>query len=231
MVNKAQLRVKEGLRTELTVSHNNNDLTFLHPAYGPDTYANVGLQIDQNGLARPTMAQTASLVHTAFNSNDRYSNEIKHIMKRRRLWAFTGSLYIQNKGAYVQDNPEIIDGMPFMDESDLVKKLESSDPTVRFVPFGFKIGKMKPSELAKNDYIKATAGEEGAEKIAEVAGKFEFSPRLFGFKSTDKPLARVSALGSDRDFNGRLYVFGGYSGGDKGGYAFGVRKTDKASKS
>ena len=34
------LRVEEH-RTKLTVTHNNKDLTFMHPAYGPGTYADV----------------------------------------------------------------------------------------------------------------------------------------------------------------------------------------------
>ena len=226
--NKLRVEEREGKRTRLTVNHQGKDLVFLYPSYGPDTYANVALQIEQNGLARPTMAETASLVHTAFNSEDRYSNEIKNIISRRRLWAFTGRLYIPNKGAYVQDNPEIRDGMPFMDESELVKKLESNDPTVRFVHFGFKTGEMKPSELAENDYIKAIAGEEGAEKLAEVAGKFNFNPHLFGYESMDKPITRISALGSPWGFGERLGVYGNDHCFSRDGHAFGVSKTSKA---
>ena len=64
------LRVKEG-RTELTADHNGNDLTFIHPAFGPGTYADIKNKIKEAKLNKPTLAQTVSLVHTAFNSNDK----------------------------------------------------------------------------------------------------------------------------------------------------------------
>ena len=66
------LRV-EASRPKLTVSHQGQDLTFLHPSYGPNTYPQVALAIEQDNLQRPTMAQTASLVHAAFNSSDQYT--------------------------------------------------------------------------------------------------------------------------------------------------------------
>ena len=134
------LRVKEG-RTELTADHLGRDLTFIHPSYGPDTYANVGLQIEQAGcysynpiIIRPTMSQITSLAHTSFNSDDKYSKEIVQLMKNAYLRGFTGSHYVPRKGAYIQDDPQIRNGMPFMDESELVRKLEAND--VGCVEFG-----------------------------------------------------------------------------------------------
>lgn len=224
------LRVEEGEgRTKLLITHKGEDLTFLHPAYGPNTYVNVGTQIEQNRLARPTMAETASLFHVAFNSDDKYSEEIRDIMKNRWLWAFTGNLYVPNKGVYVQDYPEIRDGTPFMDESKLVKRLEANVSDVRFVPFGFKIKSMSPSELEKNEYIIALAGEEGAEKLAEVADKYRDTPYLWGFKSVDEPLTRVSALGSLWCVGRRVGVLGDIHGKGRDGCAFGVDKIDEAS--
>lgn len=224
------LRVEEG-RTKLITTHNEKDLTFLHPAYGPNNYANVGEEIERDGLATPTMAETASLVHGAFNSDDKYSKKIKDIMRKERLWAFTGNLYILNKGVYVKDNPEIRDGMPFMEESELVKRLELDDPSVRFVKFGYEIGEMTPLKLGRNKYVIALAGEEGAEKLAEVANKHKYKPYLWSFKSVDQPLTRVSTLDSDWGLDdGRLGVDGNCFGDDRYGYAFGVQKTDEASR-
>lgn len=216
----SQMKVKEG-RTELTVVHNGEDLTFIHPYFGSDTYANVGDQITavkEIKLRTPTMAQTASLVNTAFNSDDRYSEEIKQLMKDSGLWAFTGILYVPGEGAYIQDYPEVKEGKPYMEKSDLVSKLEKKDPSVRFAPFGFKINEMTPKELAKNKFVIALAGEEGADKLAEVAGKHNINPYLWSFESVDKLETKVSALCSGRG-SGRLVV-----GGDRGdwnGFAFG----------
>jgi len=227
-----QLTIKEG-RTELIVPHNGKNLSFLHPAYGPDTYANVKSQIEQAGLTPPTMGQIASLVHSAFDSNDRYSGEIKNIMKNRWLWAYTQSNY----------QPKPIDGVFVYDEKDentfkdlsgseLEKMLGnrqehgvvySDNGLLRFVPFGYQVGEMIPLKLAKNPYVIALAGEE-AEKLAEVADKHKDKPYLWSFKSVDQPLTRVSILVSDWGLGHGLGVDGSSHGNVRGGHGFGVLK-------
>src|SRR3989338_2262818 len=162
----------EEQRTKLFVPHNGGELTFLHPPYGPDTYANVGLAIEQDQLKRPTMPETASLVHTAFNSDDPRYIQIRDIMEREWLYAFTGTLRVTGKGVYIQDDPKIRNGMPFMDGVSLEQKLSAKDPNVRHVPFGYKVGEMTSLQLAENAYVIALAGEEGAKKLAEVAEKY-----------------------------------------------------------
>lgn len=221
MTNK--LRVKQG-RTELTVDHKGEDLTFIPPSYGPSTYADVKELIEKDNLEPPTMSQTASLVHSAFNSNDEYSKEIKEIMKSRWLWAYTGTLYIPSKGAYIQDNPQVKNGKPYMDQSELERKLAANDPSVRSVLFGFKIGEMSPIQLSKNAYIIALAGEEGAEKLAEVADEYQNKPYLYSFTSVNEPTTRVSTLYySDWDLVRRLSIDGDIRGKGRDGYALGVR--------
>src|SRR3989338_2088192 len=204
---REKLRIKEG-RAELTVDHLGRDLTFIHPHFGPDTYANVGSQIEQAGLIRPTISEITSLAHTSYNSDDNYSKKIQKLMKDYWLRGFTGSLYVPNKGAFIQDDPQIRNGMPFMDESELVRKLEANDPSVRFVPFGFKVEEMTPTHLAENKYVQALVGEEGAEKLAEMASKRRINPVLYSFESVDEPLTRVSALVSLWGLGGGLVVFG-----------------------
>lgn len=216
------LRAEEQ-RTKLFVPHSGGELTFSYPAYGLGTYANVGLAIKRDKLSRPTMAESASLVHAAFNSptDDRYRKEIKDILSQVWLWGFTGTLYVPKEGAFIQDDPEIRQGMPFMDKDGLEQKLNAKDPNVRFVPFGYKVGEMSPLELAKNPYIIGLAGEEGAEKLAKVAEAFKLYPYLWSFDSVDKPQTRVSALYS-WDLDQRLVVDGDYLGDGRGGRAFGV---------
>ena len=215
-------RIEEG-RTKYIVEHNGKDLTFIFPAIGPCTYAEAGNRIISPDLKlkRPSMSQVASLVNTAFNSDDRYSQEIQRILKENWLLAFTGQLYIHKEGVYIQDNPEIRNGLPFMNKSDLEIKLEQKDPSVRFTPFGFKTGEMTPKGLAKNSFVIAQAGEEGADKLAEVAGKLKYNPHLFSFESVDEQLTRVSALDSGW-YSGRgLGVGGYYLGYGGGGFALG----------
>jgi len=76
---KNQLRIEEG--TKLTVEHNGEDLTFIYSSYGLNTYADLGAKIEQDNLSRPTFPQTTSLIYTAFNSEDKYSKNIKRIME------------------------------------------------------------------------------------------------------------------------------------------------------
>ena len=232
LVLSPSLALAESLRVEdhrpkLTVTHNNKDLTFVHPAYGPGTYADVKSAIEQDKLKGPTMAETASLIYASFDSSNRYSTEIKDIMGNAWLWAFTGTLYIPKKGAYIQDNPEIRNGMPFMEESGLIKKLEARDSSIRFVRFGYQVGEMNPLKLAKNPYVIGLVGEEGAEKLAKVSDKYEDKPDLWGFESVSKPLTRVSALGF-RSLGSGLIVGGDNRGNVGNGRAFGIfEKTQK----
>jgi len=203
------------------------NLTFAHPSYRPNTYAEVKQAIEQDNLRTPTMAETASLVHAAFNSDDIYSQEIKGLMKNKWMWAFTGILYTPELG-YVEDDPRTRDGMPYMDESDLIKKLEAGDPSVRTFNYGYKIKEMSPIDLAKNEFVQVLAGKEGAEKLAEVAGKYKTQPYLYGYESVSQPETRVSALDSCRDFDHWLRVNGYIHGYSRYGYAFGVQVAPQA---
>jgi len=232
-------RVREGFpgqSTKLTVDHlGRNLITFVHPSYGRDTYANVGLQIEQADLIRPTMSQITSLAHASCNTNypiegrltteeerqERYAKEIKQMMWDALNLGFTGSHYVPNKGAYIQDDPQIRNGMPFMEESELVRKLEANDPSVRFVPFGFRVGKMTPAQLAENEYIRGLVGDEGAEKLAEMASKHRNDPVLYSFESVNEPSTRVSALRFD-SFIGNLVVNGAAPGDFKYFCSYGV---------
>ena len=157
------LRIVEqrGQRTQLIAPHNGGELTFLYPAYGPNTYANVGLGIEQDQLKRPTMAETASLVHAAFNLDDRYSREIKDFMTKGWLWAYTLSEYKPRpvNGVFIYDENDFI-RFGDLPASELEKMLGqrqehgvvySDDGLLRFVPFGYKVGEVSCSlELAKN---------------------------------------------------------------------------------
>jgi len=197
------LNVKE--RLKLITTCNKKNLTFLHTTYGPDTYSIIKTQIREDKLSVPTMAETASLVYSAFNLNNKFSHEIIDVMEHKWLWTFTGTLFTP-KGAYIQDDPEIRKEMPYMEESDLINRLENNDPAVRFVPFGYKTKEMSSYDFAKNKYVIGLAGEEGAEKLAEVADKYNDWPYLWCYKSVSKSVTKVSLLGADWFKGRKLYV-------------------------
>ena len=223
-----QSRVVRG-RTEIWVPHNGKEIAFVFQEFGPDTYANVGTAIEQAKLAKPSAAETASLLDRAYDNKDHNyaSQEFSHIRKRMNsnwLWAFTGTLWTP-EGAYIQDDPKTREGMPFMDQSELVKKLESKDPSVRFVPYGFKTGIMSFFGLAKNPYIIGLAGEEGADKLARVANTFRRRPCFYALTNITEPKTSVISLDSVWDVDGRrLSIDGGDLGYRWGSYVCGCLK-------
>jgi len=72
-------------------------------------------------------------------------------------------------GVIIDHNPKIVNGNLFMDKKSLISRLHENDPTVKFVPYGFKKGSQTILEFEKNPYIIARYGEEGAQKMAKVA--------------------------------------------------------------
>ncbi|MDP1695576.1 MAG: hypothetical protein Q8L29_01530 [archaeon] len=222
------LQVKEG-RTELYVPHNGKTLTFIHPCAGPNTYVKVGEQIESQNLRKPTFAEITSLVHSAHqNLDNKYSEEIVHILKKGYFWGFNGILYVQNEGAYIQDLPEIKNGRVSMDKSQLVKRLEANDSSVRFVPFGFRTEEQSLIDIAKNKFVIALAGEGGADKLAEIAEKFSKKLYVWSFNEVQGEITNVPALG---DYIGDWLGLGGLDcDGCVGGYAFGVSESGEAKR-
>jgi len=200
------LNVQE--RPKLSSIHNGQELIFLQPAYGPGTYADVKSAIEQDKLKGPTMAETASLAYAAFNPDDvsvRKYIQLTNIMEKRWLWAFTRSRYEPNKGTFVydeNDHDEFKDPSAGQLEQLLGQRQEhgviySNDRRLRFVPFGYKVGEISSLDLAKNPYVIALAGEEGAEKLAKVADKHKNDSYLWGLDSVKESTVRVSNLYSD----------------------------------
>ena len=213
LISKTGMEAKVG-KTYLTVPHKGGSLTFQYPSF-EGTYEKVAEQIDKEKLKRPNSPETASLVYDAWkNPKGKYESEIVKILKDAWLWEFTGNLYLPksneevNNGVILEYNPTIENGKLAMDKSSLIKRLNENDSNVKFVPFGYKLENQKPSELEKNPYIIARYGEEGAEKIAEVASKYRSSPYLWSFNSVDEEKTRMSALGG--------FLYGG--GLDVGGF-------------
>ncbi len=202
------------------IPHEKGEITFQYPAFG-GTFGSVAEKIDKDGLKRPASPEVASLVYDAWkNPKGNFESEILDILSNDWLWEFTGNLYLPksndgvNNGVIIEYDPKIINGRLSMNKNSLMKRLNENDPKVKFVPFGYKIESQTPKDLGKNPYIVARYGEEGAEKIAEIASNYNPNPYLWSFGSVSMDVAKVSAL---------VFDFGGDSwGGD--GYAFGVVK-------
>ncbi len=227
LAKKQLITVKEKeTMAELTVPHNGRKLTFLHLAYGPNTYANVAQAIEQEGLHQPTMAEITSLVYAALNSGDRYSQEIRDKMRDNWIWGFVGELDVLREGVYIEDRPAIRNGFIFMDKNDLEERLKKGDPRVRFIRPGFKTESMTPMEIADNSYLVALVGAEGTEKIAQIADKQKRNKTsLWNFKSENQTTARVLAFSSNWLMNiPKSYVFGYDVSGGRQGLAYAIKR-------
>lgn len=221
---------QKGIRVEskLYVPHLDRELTFIHPYKGPSTYAKLAKQLDKDNLQRPTASQNSSLIYSAWaaqkeSPNEQFSKEIISLLKSNWLACFTGNHYVPNEGVYIQETPKIKEGRVLMEKSDLVKRLEANDPSVRFIPFGYKIGEQSALELERNPYVIGLIGEEGAQKLAEVSKNYKFHPHVFCSNSVNEPTTRLSALLAVLCVYGSgLYVDGGVHDYGRNGCAFGV---------
>lgn len=150
-----------------------------------------------NFMAMPTMENMASLVNRSWTNLDyQDSKEIHKGLRNHWIWTSNGNLYVPNKGVYILDPPPIKGNKIAMSESDLIKRLEYNDLSVRFVPFGFKVGELSHTEISKNPYVIGLAGEEGAENLAELSSRYRLHPTLWSYENVEEPQTRVSAIGT-----------------------------------
>ena len=224
--------VKQTPRIE--VPHRDSTLRFVHQIHEPNTYANVKQSLEQENLRTPTASELVSLLYQVYVEDSKGKEpefkEIKKLMDSQWLWAFTGTLFTP-QGVYIQDNPDIRGGMPYMEESNLREKLEQNDPAVRFVEPGYSTRDMSPIQLSREPYVKGLVGDEGASKLGEIADTFKRKPKLWVLDSVTEPQTRVTALGSDWNIGRGLVVIGYSHGNNWNGYSFGVQNsTGEASR-
>ena len=95
-----------------------------------------------------------------------------------------------------------------MNKNSLIKRLKENDPLVKFVPFGFSIGKRNLFEFLKNRYIQERYGEEGADKITEFASFHPDRPDIRIYNSVDEEKTEISVLSNYWNYNGIDYLHG-----------------------
>lgn len=181
---------------ELKVRHLDEELIFDSEPIGDDFIPKdfLGIMGRSYDLLRPgknrllpTAAETASLLYAAFQNRE--NEQFKSVRRAADIEGFgllcdTAAYFTPNKGVYIEDylSKVALDQfvLPLSDESDLIKRLEAKDERVRFVPFDFvdkgESEHLSPEEMRMHPLIKAICGEEGREKLAEIANSInEFS--------------------------------------------------------
>ena len=219
-------RIRVG-RTEMDFQHEGKTLTAVHPFYGPANSRTLQNLIRKDGYAEPTSARLTSFIHEYFGGSEPQAQEVNQIMRDRYFRGFTGILYVpESKGkglAHFIDYPEF-DINSYVDKENLLKRLDESHAQVPFEHL--KEGSVDWRKVVKHPYFVAWAnGEEGAEKLAELASKhpnkkdYIWTPEVSTLK---EPIARVATLSSS--WGGGLGVDTCYRGDGKDGVAFGVLK-------
>ncbi len=219
-------RIRVG-RTEMDFPHKGKTLTAMHPFYGPADSKTLQNLIRKKGDIEPTSSQVTSFVHEYFNGEESQARTVDWIMEHGYFRGFTGILYVpESKGkglAHFIDYPEF-DINSYVDKENLLKRLDESRAQVPFEHL--KESSVDWSKVVKHPYFVAWAnGEEGAEKLAELASKhpnkeaYIWTPDVSNLK---EPIARVATLSYSG--GGGLGVDTCYHGDGKDGYAFGVLK-------
>jgi hypothetical protein len=223
-------------RFKLTIPHEGGEITVDQQFYKPNTYRNVGAEILGNNQRIPTGEETASLIHSAYCSKLKYERkfmEVKDIMAKSHFWVFNRVLWTP-EGVYVVQDPEAIGRSQDLDKNELEKLLSDSteikgvsfskDNKVRFAKKGtyYNLGDNNHSDLAKNGFVIASYGEEGAEKLSEVSKQLIIKPSIFGLNAKT-PEQRVSVIrGFCKGY--WLCVDGSYFDDSRIGHGFGVLK-------
>ncbi len=234
-------RIERGM-TKLVVPHQGKEIAFAYPSIGPNTYANIGKEILSQGMGVPTGDYMASLLHTAYCDNS-VANEpefqnVREIMKNRWLWVFNRNLWTKD-GVYVLLDLEAIGRSQPLNQKDLEKMLKGSkklpngvkfskDGKVRFAPKeSYKLETHTSESLAKDGFVIASYGKEGAEKLREVSSKFKVKPYVYGVE-TDTSEQRLSALCTYGLGDG--LIVNGFFFDDRNNLAFGVLKDSEENK-
>lgn len=172
---------------------------------------------------------------------------VRDIMKQRWLWVFQKNLWTP-QGVYVQRDPEAKGLSEQMNLSELEKAVAdgrevskgvvfSRDGNVRFASLEsyqlptewtkldgeqgvIAYHEQTPEALARDGFVIAGYGVEGAKKLERVARTFSYKPVTWGSKINEGKANRqtLSALGGDGFVGGRLGVVGNYF--DYGDYCF-----------
>ena len=222
-------RIRFG-RTEMDFSHKGKILTAVHPFYGPRNSRTLKNLIRADGLKESTSAELTSFVYEYFNGNEPQAQEVKQIIKDRYFRGFTGILYVPEKGASGKGLAHFINYPEFNENSyvNVGNLLERIGESYANVPFEhLKEDSVDWKEVGKHPYFVAWAGgEEGAEKLAELASKhprqeaYIFVPN---FSLLKEPIARVAGLFSGWNLD-RLDGNSDDYGNNENSFAFGVLK-------
>ncbi len=207
--------------------HQGKTLTAIYPFFGPANSKTLLTIIKQERAAEPTFPELTSFVHHYYNGEGPRSEKISEIMNTKYFVGYTGVLYLpRKKEVYFIDYPSFDRGS-VVDADDLLRRLKLNEDRIKVPLENIETGSIPWNKIAKNPFfIAVSGGEEGAEKLAEIASKHSdkkghiFVPQLSNFTS---PQARISLLYSYQGGKSLTVTLNG-SGFSTNSYAMGLVK-------
>ncbi len=169
---------------------NDSNLLFNLELFGPTYFESLRHEAHAKELRIPTVSELSCLAEYSFENPDKRAAKLIKNFFGYGLTGDTGISYGE-EGLFFQDNPCVVtvdhdkfgfSGLILMDEKTLESRLGSDeregvvfsdDRKIRFVPYGFKVGKQNLSQLSKNPAaIGLFGGQENAERISKFYGQF-----------------------------------------------------------
>ncbi len=238
------------LKSKLWVPHEDGEIAFAYPRFGPDIYQNVGRQILEKisgkDLAVPTGEHNVSLLYTVYCdksvSNKPEFQNIRKIMRDNWLWGFIKKLWTPENcgelgaGVFSVYDENAVGLSKELKVSQLEEALEipvelsegvisTQDGKIRFasVSSNYTLGEHTHDSLKTDGSVIADYGINGAMKLSKISRTIGKNLYVCGLdvSKLKEPVQRVSAL---VEFDEWLHVSGDNFGDNGWGHAFGVLK-------
>ncbi|MFA5992423.1 MAG: hypothetical protein WC796_01810 [Candidatus Pacearchaeota archaeon] len=221
------MKIEIGRTVFSEIPHKGKMLTFVDLGE-ENTFYGGGNELESENLGLPSSQHIVSLLHELWkNPKGKYERK----MIPRLFFEYTRSIYVPkipgedlSDGYFIEHSPDMED-WSLIDRKGLVKKLESGTRQVRSVIFSadeavafapenrartglFNIPESFTTKgLINNDYILARYGEEGEEKLREIAKNYKGSHGVH-LKLDDKEIVNLCSISSNGA--GGITVFGDY---------------------
>ncbi len=197
-----------------------------YPFFGPANSKTLQAQIKQEEYLEPTFSELVSFIHRYFGEEGTKAAKIKEIMNTKYFVGFTGILYLPKKNeVYFKDRPVFASGS-IVDVDNLESRLKLNEAHAKVSLDNLKTGTLPWDQIPGHPLFIAIAGEEGAEKLAELASKhrdkngYIFLPDISNFTS---PQARIPLLYSYQEGRSLTVSLNG-AGYSTNSYSFGLLK-------
>lgn len=212
--------------------HQGKTLTAVHPFFGPSNSKTLQNVIKQEMYSEPTFPELISFVHNYYGKKGAGAADINEIMSTKYFVGFTGVLFLpRRKEVCFVDRP-VFNRLSVVDVETLETRSALNMVRDRVSLDNPETGSVPWDKIAGNPiFIAVGGGEEGAEKLAELASKHPdkkahiFVPEIKNFSS---PQARIPLLYSyDRGRSLTISLNG--SGCSVNSYSVGLVRTQQAS--